>query len=201
MNFNQIASLASVVLTIVAYGPYISGIRNGIVKPHFFSWVIWSITTTVVSVAQIMAEGGVGAWPTVVSAIITIYVTALAWVLRSDISITRVDLWFLLASFAALPVWFFTSDPLWSVVILTVVDVLGFGPTLRKAYTYPHEESLQFYNLFIVRSFLSVLALETRNLTTVLFPAAMIVACVVVSVLLWWRRRTLAEALAEKEHN
>jgi hypothetical protein len=193
MNVNELASLAAVVLTVVAYVPYVAEIRKRTVKPHFFSWVIWSITTGIVSVAQLSAEGGVGAWPTVVSALITIYVAILAWILRSDISITRLDFGFLLAAFAALPTWFFTSDPLGSVVILTVVDVLGFGPTLRKAYAYPHEESLQFYNIFIVRSFLSVLALETHNLTTVLFPAAMIAACFVVSVLLWWRRKTLAE--------
>jgi hypothetical protein len=201
MNFNELASLAAIVLTVVAYAPYIAGIRKRVVKPHFFSWLIWSITTTVVSVAQFIAEGGVGAWPTVVSALITIYVTALAWILRSDISITRLDLGFLLASLGALPAWFFTSDPLWSVVILTTVDVLGFGPTLRKAHAYPYEESLQFYNLFIIRSFFSVLALETRNLTTVLFPAAMIVACFVVSVVLWWRRKTLAKTPAQKERS
>jgi hypothetical protein len=79
--------------------------------------------------------------------------------------------------------------------------VLGFGPTLRKAYAYPHEESLQFYNLFIIRSFLSVFALETRNVTTVLFPSAMIVACFLVSVVLWWRRKTLAGAAAQKDHS
>lgn len=194
MTFHELASLAAIVLTLVAYAPYIAAIRRLAVKPHFFSWVIWSITTAVVCVAQLSAEGGAGAWPTAVSALITIYVAALAWILRSDISITRTDFGFLLASFAALPAWFFTSDPLWSVVILTVVDALGFGPTLRKAYAFPHEESLQFYNLFIVRSFLSVLALETRNLTTVLFPAAMMVACLGVSILLWWRRKTLAQA-------
>jgi hypothetical protein len=201
MNFNELASLASIVLTVIAYAPYIAAIRKRAVKPHFFSWVIWSITTSVVSLAQFSAEGGVGVWPTAVSAAITLYVARMAWVLRSDISITRLDFGFLFASFAALPAWFVTSDPLWSVVILTVVDVLGFGPTLRKAYAYPHEESLQFYNLFIVRSLFSIFALETRNLTTVLFPAAMMVGCFVVVVLLWLRRKTLAEISAEKERS
>jgi len=201
MNFKELASLASIVLTLVAYAPYIAEIGKRTVKPHFFSWVIWSITTSVVSVAQFIAEGGVGAWPTAVSAVITIYVAALAWKIRSDISITRLDFGFLIASFAALPVWFVTSDPLWSVVILTVVDVLGFGPTLRKSYAWPHEESLQFYNLFIVRSLFSIFALETLNLTTVLFPAAMVVACLVVVILLWWRRRALARSLTSKERS
>jgi hypothetical protein len=52
-----------------------------------------------------------------------------------------------------------------------------------------------------VRSVFSVLALETRNLTTMLFPLAMVVACAVVSLLLWWRRKTLAIARLKKEDN
>ncbi len=199
MNLYEIASLASIILTVITYVPYIAGIRKGQIKPHFFSWVIWSITTTVVFFAQLSADGGVGAWPTGVSALITVYVGILAWRTSSDLSITRTDYAFLIASLAALPAWFFTADPLWSVIILTVVDALGFGPTLRKIYHRPHEESLQFYNLFIVRSALSVAALETRNLTTVLFPAAMVVVCCATSIMLWWRRKTLAAGQTNKQ--
>jgi hypothetical protein len=189
MNVQQMASLAAIALTFVAYVPYLATIHAGTTKPHFFSWLIWSITTSIVFFAQLSAEGGAGAWPTGVSAALTVYVAWLAWIRRTDISITRVDWCFLWASLAAIPAWLFTAAPLWSVVILTLVDVLGFGPTLRKSYRHPEEESLGFYFLFIVRSLLSVVALESLSLTTVLFPLAMALACTVVCVLLWVRRR------------
>lgn len=189
MSLIQLVGLAAVVLTVVAYVPYIGAIRAKAVKPHFFSWLIWSLTTVIVFFAQMAAEGGAGAWSTGMSAAITLYVAWLALVLRSDFSNTTVDWCFLVAAMLSLPVWFFTDDPLWSVVILTVVDAFGFGPTLRKAWHKPQEESMQFYLLFGARSLLSVAALESRTLTTVLFPVAMVVACVLVSVLLWWRRR------------
>ena len=189
MSLIQLVGLAAVVLTVVAYVPYIGAIRAKAVKPHFFSWLIWSLTTVIVFFAQMAAEGGAGAWSTGMSAAITLYVAWLALVLRSDFSNTTADWCFLIAAMLSLPVWFFTYDPLWSVVILTVVDAFGFGPTLRKAWHKPQEESMQFYLLFGARSLLSVAALESRTLTTVLFPVAMVVACVLVSVLLWWRRR------------
>lgn len=189
MNLQALASVASILLTFVAYVPYIKAIRGGGVKPHFFSWLIWSITTCIVFFAQFVADGGAGAWPTGVSGLITVYVASLALKLRSDLSATRADWIFLIASLLSLPAWFFSTDPLWSVIILTVVDVLGFGPTLRKAWHYPHEESLLFYALFTVRSALSIVALETHSLTTVLFPAVMVVACVFVCLLLMGRRR------------
>lgn len=189
MSLSQFVGLAAAVLTVVAYVPYITAIRARAIKPHFFSWLIWSLTTFIVFFAQLAADGGAGAWSTAVSAVITIYVAWLALVLRSDFSNTVADWCFLVAALLSLPLWFVTDDPLWSVVILTTVDALGFGPTLRKAWHKPQEESLQFYGLFTLRSLLALWALESRTLTTVLFPAAMVVACVVVIVLLLWRRR------------
>ena len=191
MTLQQIASLAAIVLTVVAYVPYIKAIRAAQVKPHFFSWLIWSLTTSIVFFAQLAAEGGAGAWPTGVSAVITFYVAWLALVLRSDFTTTKADWVFLVAALLSLPAWFFTDDPLWSVVILTAVDALGFGPTLRKVWARPQEESFWFYAMFAVRSGLSMLALATLSVTTVLFPAAMMVACVLVCVMLWWRKREL----------
>jgi hypothetical protein len=189
MNLQMLASATAILLTLVAYAPYIKAIRAGKVKPHFFSWLIWSLTTCIVFFAQLAAEGGAGAWPTGVSGTITVYVAWLALKLRSDLSATRLDWMFLIMSLLSLPAWFFTTDPLWSVVILTLVDVLGFGPTVRKAWRHPYEESGVFYLLFAVRSVFSIIALESRTLTTMLFPAAMMVGGVLLCLLLAWRRR------------
>ncbi len=192
MNLYLAAGLLSVALTVVGFYPYVFGIRSGTMKPHFFSWVIWTISTSVVFFAQLAADGGAGAWSTGVSATLTAYVTWLAWSLHRDISITRLDWVFLWAALASLPLWYITADPLWSVVILTTIDVLGFGPTLRKLYHYPYEESVFFYWLFAFRSALSIVALESYSLTTLLFPAAMVVSCGLTCLMLVWRRRQVA---------
>src|SRR5690606_38246789 len=102
----------------------------------------------------------VGAWPIGVSGVITIRIAFLAYVKRSDIAITRTDWVFFVSALSSLPLWYFTSDPLWAVVVLTIVDVLGFGPTIRKVYRFPHSESLLFFALFAVRNFIVIMALE-----------------------------------------
>lgn len=191
MNVYQVMGVASVVLAIMSFVPYIIQIRSGEMKPHVFSWIIWSISTTVVYFAQVVADGGPGAWPTGVSGLMTIYVTWLAWSRHRDIDITKSDWFFLGAALVSLPAWYATSDPLWAVVILTTIDVLGFGPTIRKLYQNPYEESVWFYLMFTIRSAVSILALASLNLTTLLFPVAMVLACGAVTVLLLWRRRAL----------
>lgn len=101
--------------------------------------------TLTVFFAQLAGQGGIGAWPIGVSGVITSYIALLAYLQRADTHITRADWLFFFAALSALPFWFFTSNPLWAVVSLTVVDVLGFGPTVRKAYRHPHEESAKFF--------------------------------------------------------
>ena len=182
-------SAAAIALTVVAFYPYLRGILRGTTKPHVFSWVIWGITTIVVFLAQLDARGGVGAWPIGVSGGITALIAALAYLKRADVGITRTDRLFFAAALSSLPLWYATSDPVWAVVVLTTVDLLGFGPTVRKVYADPRSESLPFFGLFAIRNGLAILALETYTVATVLFPAAVATACVLLMVLAAYRRR------------
>ena len=187
----ELLSAAAIVLTFAIFIPYIRSIRSGLTKPHAFSWVIWALGTFVVFLAQLAASGGPGAWPIGVSGLITAYIAVLAYSKRSDTAITRSDWVFLVVALTALPCWFLTSDPLWAVLILTGVDLAGFGPTFRSAYFRPHDERIGFYSLAAVRNVLSILALESYSLTTVLFPAAVGIACLVFVAMVAYRRRTL----------
>lgn len=185
----DILSAAAIALTFALFVPYIRAIIRGTLKPHVFSWVIWGQVTFTVFLAQLAGGGGVGAWPIGVSGVITLYIAALAWRHRADTTVTRSDWLFLVIATSALPVWGFTAEPIWAVIILTGADLAGFGPTLRRAYAQPHQESALFFALAAVRNGLVVLALEQHSTTTVLFPAAVGLACLLLATLLVWRRR------------
>ncbi|MDP1932290.1 MAG: hypothetical protein Q8L60_12620 [Gammaproteobacteria bacterium] len=191
MPIKEILSTAAIALTLIAFYPYVRGILQNTIKPHVFSWVIWGVTTFVVFFAQLAADGGVGAWPIGVSGSITLFIAFMAFVKRADTAITRTDWWFFIAAMSALPLWYFTSDPTWAVIVLTVVDLLGFGPTLRKAHADPHSESLTFFGMFAARNSLVVMALESYSLATVLFPAAVAAACVLLMGMIVLRRRVV----------
>lgn len=187
----ELLSAAAIVLTCAIFVPYIRSILQGRTKPHVFSWFIWALSTFVVFLAQLAGGGGTGAWAIGVSGVITAYVAVLAYMKRIDRSITKSDWVFLVVVLAALPCWYFTSNPLWAVVILTGVDLAGFGPTFRSAYVRPYLERTGFYSLVALRNLLVILALEHHSLTTVLFPAAVGVACLVFVGMVFYRRRIL----------
>ncbi len=185
----ELVSAIAIALTLIAFFPYIRSILQGKTKPHVFSWIIWGCTTFIVFLAQLAANGGVGAWAIGVSGVITIYVALLAYIKNSDTIITRTDWVFFILAMISLPLWYVTSDPLWAVVILTTVDVLGFAPSFRKAYIYPFEEQLTFFVIIVARNLISIMALEHYSVTTVLFPLITAVVCLIFILLVIYRRR------------
>lgn len=189
--YKELLSFTAIALTFIAFIPYIRSIQQGKTKPHVFSWIIWASVTFIVFLAQLSDKGGAGAWPIGVSGLITFYVAILAYTKKSDTMITNKDRLFFLAAMSALPFWYLTSNPLWAVVILTTIDLIGFAPTYRKAYHHPNEEQLLFFSLIASRNLIAILALEHYSLTTMLFPAATALACILFIQLVTIRRKIL----------
>ena len=193
--YKEIFSALAMAITFIAFFPYIRSILKNKIRPHVFSWIIWGSTTIIVFFVQLEGGGGIGAWPIGISGLITIYIAFLAYKNKSDASITKMDCCFFLLAIASLPFWYFTSDPLWAVIILTIVDTLGFGPTFRKAYQYPYEENLLLFMLFLIRNIIVIFALEFYSLTTVMFPAIIAVATLMLILVILNRRHVLSKVI------
>jgi hypothetical protein len=175
-------------LTVLAYLPYMRSIFYGRTRPHVFSWIIWGLATGIAFMAVLQARGGAGAWPIGFSCLVSILVAGLAYFKRADITITPTDWWLFFAALAAIPVWVAANDPLWAVVLITLIELLGFGPTFRKTWFRPHSESMSFLLILIVRNTLIIAALGQHTFTTVLFPAAAALACVLLVAIMVIRR-------------
>lgn len=181
-------SAIAIALTFVAFYPYIRSILTNQTRPHVFSWAIWGVGTVIVFIAQLSDGAGVGAWPIGLSALISLAVAGLAFVKRTDMSIVRIDWVFLVLAMTALPLWFITETALSAVIVLTIVDLLGFAPSIRKAWDHPREENALFFGLGALRNGFVLLALEAITWTTALFPLAVGIACVAFVGLILWRR-------------
>jgi hypothetical protein len=186
---HKILGLIAIILTVWALYPYIRSIHQGKTKPHAFSWIIWGSTTMVVGIAQFTEKGGAGSWSIILSGTITFYIAYLAYIHKSDTSITRSDTLFFVSAMSAIPFWIITSNPLWSVLILTSVDIIGYAPTFRKSYENPYQESLPLFSIMTFRNFIAALALEHYSLTTLVFPVATGLANVVLIGMIFIRRR------------
>ena len=193
LGLKALFSAAALILTFAAFVPYYRGILRNEIQPHVFTWFIWAAGTVIVFIAQLSDGGGIGAWPIGVSGLLTGGVAILALMRAGDTSIVRMDWVFLILAASALPLWFFTSTALSAVIILTIVDLLGFGPSVRKAYEAPLEESATFFIIGAIRNGFVLLALENVSWTTALFPAAVGIACICFVALIFARRQMLVK--------
>ena len=191
MTLRDICGALAIILTFVAFIPYIVSILRGQTKPHVFSWIIWGLSTLVVFFAQMADGAGIGGWSIGLSGVLTLYIAWLAYQRQAEHSVSKLDWMFFITAIASLPLWYLTKNPFWAVVILTTVDTLGFGPTFLKAYDKPHEEQLLLYVVMTIRNLISIPALEHFSWTTILFPAVLSITCAIFIPFVMIRRRTL----------
>lgn len=192
MDYKVIISIVAVALSFLGYGIYIRDIVRRETVPHAFTFLIWSIASSTTWALQVYGGAGVGAWITfVVSAIcIVIFFLSLKY---GEKDITKLDILFLIFSLIALALWLVAEQPVWSMVLLVATDVLGFGPTIRKSWSKPHQENLFTWELTAFRHGLGIIALERFNILTLLYPVTWVVVNALFSIILIVRRRKLAK--------
>ena len=170
-NYKEIIGVTAIAITFVGYIPYFRDIFRGKTKPHAFSWLVWGILNAIAFAGQISDNGGPGTWAVGLTAAALFAIFGLA-LFKGEKNIKPFD-WFCLASAGiALVPWLLTSEPLLSVILITIIDLFGFLPTVRKAYKKPHQETLSTFILNTLKYFLIVLALRQYTFVTTLFPAA-----------------------------
>lgn len=188
MDYKIVLALISVSMTLVGYSFYFKDIFAKKTRPHAFSWLVWASLTAIAFAGQVSDNAGPGAWVTAITATISFIIFGLALKLGEK-NITKSDKLSLGAAIFALMFWFFTKDPLLSVVVITIVDFLGFLPTIRKSYRKPYEETLIHYVLAGLKFVLSILALENYTLVTWLYPASLVAANLFFVVMLIVQRK------------
>lgn len=193
MGYRGILGIAATIIALISYVPYFRDIFAHKTKPHAFTWLIWGVLTGIAFVGQIVGHAGPGAWVTGFTTLVCLAIAAIAAV-DGERNITRVD-WIALAGAGfALVVWFLTRGPLLSVILITVIDNVGFVPTLRKSYDRPDEETMSTFALSGLKWVLGIFALDHLSVTTALFPVSIVIASWLFVVMLIVRRHQLAQA-------
>lgn len=186
----EILGLISILLTLFAYLPYLVNTLNGRLKPHPFTWLIWSTVHGIGVIAQISDNAGPGAWANFVMFSIMVMVT-IASIKNGFEDIKSFDIWIFAGSFAAIPIWLITKDATYSVLIITIINYLAVALTFKKSFHKPYEESLNFFIVNLARSIVILFALENVSFITAFFPASIVLANIVMIIGLYWRRNAL----------
>lgn len=188
MDDKTIYGLVSIAVTLIGIAPYIWGMLKGKTKPHIFSWFLWAFTGWVVVAAQIWDNAGPGLWGMLTASIVCTLVFLMSFKIGEK-HITKSDWVMLSTALLAIPAWFITSHPLLSVIIVTGVDLIAYGPTIRKSWKKPHEEVAFMYVAAGTWQGFSLLAMENYTLVTSLSTASLLAMNCFFVPYLFFRRR------------
>jgi hypothetical protein len=179
----EIFAIIAALLAVAGNIPYVIDILKGRVKPHAYTWFVWTIVSAIVFFGQLMKGAGVGALPTAASEIFTliIFLLSLKYGFRG---VTRIDTFFLLAALAGIIPWALTNDPTISVIIAVSIDVIAFIPTFRKTWVEPKTETPVLYGMNVVRHILALFSMQAYNVATTLHSIAMIMTNLLMTLLL-----------------
>ncbi len=181
-----IATVAAL-LAIVGNVPYMRDVVRGRVKPHPYTWFVWTIVSAVVFFGQVAKGAGIGALPTAASEIFTLFIFILS--LKYGFKhIRRIDTVFLCIALLGLIPWWLTKDPTISVIIVVSIDVIGFIPTLRKTWREPDTEVPLLFGTNVVRHILMLFSLQAYNVATTLHSIAMITTNTLMTLFILFRR-------------
>jgi hypothetical protein len=185
-----IASILATVIALVAYIPYLIDMFGGKNKPHLYTWISIFLVTAVVAYIQLIGGAGIGAIPTTlgvgVNAIILFY--CFKFGTKDVVFIDKICL--AISILGVVSYLILHNEPVLSLAIVTVAEIISFIPTFRKTRNNPYSESLPSYYLLMFKLVLILVALQTYNLLTVSYSVLWILVFVVFLIAVYyWRSK------------
>lgn len=180
-------AIIAALLAVVGNLPYLWDIWKERVKPHPYTWFVWSIVSCIVFFGQVAKGAGIGALPTAASEIFTIIIFLFS-IKYGFKGIRRIDTVFLCIALVGILPWILTKDPTLSVVIAVGIDVVAFVPTLRKTWREPDTETPILYSANVLRHILALFSLQAYNVATMLHSVAMILTNTLMTILILRRK-------------
>lgn len=190
MEIKLFFALLATVITIFSFIDYAKDIYKKEIIPDRATWLIWTILQAIAVTAGLSDGGGYGLLDPLVSSVFCfmIFVLSLRYEKRK---IPVFDVYCLLASVTILILYVLTRNALLSVILVSIIDAIGFLPTIKKGWSKPQTEVYFPYMMFAAGYILDLFALEHYSLTTSLYIVESIVANAVFLSLLFTRRYIL----------
>ncbi len=170
-------AIIAAILAFVGNISYLKDVVKGVVRPHPYTWFIWSIVSMTTFLGGLAKGAGIGALPMGVSEgfTIVIFLFSLKYLFTKEAGhIRTIDHYFLAVCLVGLVPWALTKDPTISVVIVVLIDIIAFIPTLRKTWAHPETERPLLYEMNVARHILTLFSLQTYNIATTIHSIAMI---------------------------
>jgi len=175
-------------LFIISSFLYISWILKWETKPHTFSFLIWSILSCIWFLGQIFDNAWIWSIVSLVwflNALIVFILSLKYWVKV----LTKWDKISFFFAFFAIILWGITKTPLYSIILVTIIDTCWYYPTLSKISRMPYSENIPTWAVSILAIIFWIIALDHYSIITTLYPAMIVFMNSWVVGFIWYFRR------------
>ena len=187
----MVLTLVATILGVIGFIPYLRDIFLLKTKPHSYTWLIWFLTQgTAVCVAW---YGGSG-WG-ILNLIVGVFLVFVVFIFSLKYgtkNISKGDTITLIAVLCAILVWWQLDQPILSVFIVSIIDLVGYFPSFRKTWQEPWSETLSTWAIFAVSDIFSLLALAEYNFLTVTYLVSITIANLVLFLVASFRRSSVS---------
>ncbi len=185
-------AIIATLLAFIGNTSYLKDVFKGRIQPHPYTWFIWSIVSMTTFFGGLAKGAGIGALPTGVAEgfTIVIFLFSLKHLFRGKVGhIRTIDNYFLLICLFGLIPWVITKDPTISVIIVVLIDIVAFIPTLRKTWQHPKTEKPTLYEMNVARHILTLFSLNTYNIATTFHSVAMICTNTIMTIFIQRKKK------------
>jgi hypothetical protein len=208
VSIKDVMGALAVLIAIIAYGIYVWKSLRGEARPHPLSWLIFGVLTGTGYLVQLDQAAGPGSWVMAITTIVCFLLCLMSfW--RGERTFPWYEWAFLAAAIVVFGFYLWSRNPKLIGALLTgtqrdllirhapaisstlaaFVNVLGFGPTVTKAWARPYSDSVSIFVLNSLKFVPSFFALESVSVATCIFPASLVVANAGVALVIYLRRR------------
>ncbi len=192
LDTKTIIAIIASVLAFVGNISYLRDTLRGNIKPHPYTWFLWSIVSATTFFGGIVKGAGIGALPTGIAEGFTIIIFLLSFkyfIQGKSARVRLLDHVLLVTALLGLIPWFITKDPTISVVIVVAIDLVAFIPTLRKTWHAPETERPLLYQMNVSRHVLTLFSLGAYNVATMLHSIVMIAVNILMTFFIQRKRK------------
>jgi len=162
--------VASGILSLLAYIPYIVDTATRRIQPQRASWLIWSVLGSIALGSQIYEGASASLWFAGVQVSGTVLVFVLSIRVGSGKYLTRIDYVILGIASVGLLLWYFTETAAYALTITISISLLGGIATAVKAYRDPESETLITWVIFLIASVLAIFSVGGTDLILLAYP-------------------------------
>lgn len=184
-----IFAILSILISAIVFANYLYNLLKKRAKPHTYTWLIWLLTQGTAAVGLWYGGGGKGALALTLSTIpiLIIFLLSLRYGTKN---ITLTDKFTLAFALLAILIWWQLDNPFLAILMVTIIDLVGYFPSWRKSVKEPWSEPILSWSISPVGHLLTIFALAEYNFYTVAYLMSLVIAnFILVAICLVYRRK------------